>query len=112
MIARYVASQADVAIFEAVKKAPVAALAHALRWYNHIASYGADAKKLPGTKKAVSEYGPAAKAAAKKAEEDEDDIDLFGSDDEEEDAEAEKLKAQRLAEYHAKKALSKFERLF
>jgi len=38
------------------------------------------------------------KKAAPAAEED-DDIDLFGSDDEEEDAEAEKLKAQRLEEY-------------
>ena len=38
------------------------------------------------------------------AAEDEDDIDLFGSDDEEVDEEAEKLKAQRVAEYNAKKA--------
>lgn len=57
--------------------------------------------RLPGTKKAASEYGPAA-GAAKKA--DDDDVDLFGSDDEEEDAEAEKAKAARLAEYQAKKA--------
>ncbi|KAG1473228.1 hypothetical protein G6F56_001077 [Rhizopus delemar] len=41
--------------------------------------------------------------AAPAAEEDEDDIDLFGSD-EEEDAEAERIKAQRVAEYNAKKA--------
>lgn len=53
---------------------------------------------LPGTKKAASEYGPA--AVAKKAD---DDLDLFGSD-EEEDEEAEKAKAARLAEYQAKKA--------
>ncbi|OBZ84706.1 Elongation factor 1-beta, partial [Choanephora cucurbitarum] len=38
------------------------------------------------------------------AEEDEDDIDLFGSDDEEVDEEAERVKAQRIAEYNAKKA--------
>ncbi|KAI8371595.1 elongation factor 1 delta 2, partial [Radiomyces spectabilis] len=38
------------------------------------------------------------------AEEDEDDIDLFGSDDEDVDEEAEKIKAQRIAEYNAKKA--------
>ena len=44
----------------------------------------------------------AAPAAA--AEEEDDDIDLFGSDDEEVDEAAEKLKAQRLAEYAAKKA--------
>lgn len=58
--------------------------------------------RLPGTKKAASEYGPteSAKPAAKK----DDDLDLFGSDDEEEDAEAEAAKAARLAEYQAKKA--------
>ncbi len=59
---------------------------------------------LPGEKKAVSAYGPTVvvKAAPKPA--DDDDIDLFGSDDEEEDAEAERVKAQRLAEYNAKRA--------
>jgi elongation factor 1-beta len=46
---------------------------------------------------------PAAAPAAAAAG-DEDDIDLFGSDDEEVDEEAEKIKAQRLAEYNAKKA--------
>ncbi|KAJ1904919.1 Translation elongation factor 1 beta [Tieghemiomyces parasiticus] len=44
---------------------------------------------------------PAAAPAA--ADEEDDDIDLFGSD-EEEDEEAERLKAQRLEEYRAKKA--------
>ncbi|KAI9032582.1 hypothetical protein CLU79DRAFT_801948 [Phycomyces nitens] len=34
----------------------------------------------------------------------EEELDLFGSDDEEVDEEAEKVKAQRLAEYQAKKA--------
>lgn len=38
------------------------------------------------------------------AEEDDEDIDLFGSDDEEVDEAAEKLKQERLAEYAAKKA--------
>lgn len=48
---------------------------------------------------------PAAKAApAPAAEEDDDDVDLFGSDDEEVDEEAEKVKAQRIAEYNKKKA--------
>lgn len=42
-------------------------------------------------------------AKAPAAAEDDDDIDLFGSD-EEEDAEAERIKAERLAEYNAKKA--------
>ena len=93
-------SQADVAVFEALQgNAPAAKYVHAGRWYRHISSK--DAASLPGTKKAVTEYGPTAAAAAAKA--DDDDIDLFGSD-EEEDEELEKLKAQRIAEYNAKKA--------
>lgn len=72
----------------------------------------------------MAEYGPAAsavapvaaKGAAVKAkapvvapvvaavEEDDDDLDLFGSEDEAENAENEKLKAARVAEYNAKKA--------
>jgi translation elongation factor EF-1beta len=43
-------------------------------------------------------------ATSAAAEEEDDDIDLFGSDDEEVDEEAERVKAQRLAEYAAKKA--------
>ena len=39
----------------------------------------------------------------RKAEEDDDDVDLFGSDDEV-DEEAERIKAERLAEYNKKKA--------
>ena len=60
---------------------------------------------FPGTKKTVAELGITAAAAAPAAKKDEDDLDLFGSDDEEEDAELEALKAQRLAEYNAKKSL-------
>lgn len=45
---------------------------------------------------------PAAAAATEDAED--SDVDLFGSDDEEVDEAAEKLKQQRLAEYAAKKA--------
>lgn len=36
---RYVPSQADVAIFVAVGTPPPAKFLHALRWFNHIASY-------------------------------------------------------------------------
>jgi elongation factor 1-beta len=56
--------------------------------------------------KEASFYGPANEAvaappaAAAAQGGDDDDIDLFGSD-EEEDAEAEKLKAQRLEEYRS-----------
>lgn len=36
-------------------------------------------------------------------EEDDEDVDLFGSDDEEEDAEAARIRDERLAEYKKKK---------
>ncbi|CAO3655293.1 unnamed protein product [Mucor hiemalis] len=88
------ASEADKSVFSALTEGPSAeAYPHLARWYSHIAA-------VQGliTKEAAA--APAAAAAA----EDEEDIDLFGSDDEEVDEEAEKLKAQRVAEYNAKKA--------
>lgn len=62
---------------------------HVLRWAVHLTAI--NKTNLP-------------QAPKKQEAKEEDDIDLFGSDDEEEDAEAEKLKAQRLAEYNARKA--------
>uniref|UniRef100_A0A3B3BM10 Eukaryotic translation elongation factor 1 beta 2 n=1 Tax=Oryzias melastigma TaxID=30732 RepID=A0A3B3BM10_ORYME len=109
LIGRYVPSQADVAVFEAITAPPPADLCHALRWYNHIKSYQAQKNSLPGVRKPLGQYGPAGVAdttsgsPAASKDEDDDDIDLFGSD-EEEDPEAVKLKEQRLAEYAAKKA--------
>jgi len=103
----YQASQADVAIIESVKQKPSQDLHHALRWYNHINSYGDGKKKLPGVKKDLSAYGASAANAtstpkeSKKADDD-DDVDLFGSD--EEDPEAERLKQERLQMYQEKKA--------
>merc|ERR1711939_48142 len=74
-IVGYAPSQADVASFKALTTAPDSAkYPHAARWYKHIASYTED-----------------------------DDVDLFGSDDEEEDAEAERIRNERLAEYKKKK---------
>merc|ERR1711953_364645 len=46
----------------------------------------------------------AAPAAGGDGEEEDDDVDLFGSDDEEDDAEAERVKAERIAAYNARKA--------
>merc|ERR1712110_1309580 len=91
----YVPSQADVAVYEAVGKAPAASLAHVLRWFNQMASYK-NQSSLPGVKKPVDSYGKAAPAAA----EDDDDFDMFGSDDEETKA----IKEKRLQEYAEKKA--------
>ncbi|XP_060923228.1 elongation factor 1-beta [Limanda limanda] len=111
----FVPSQADVAVFDAISTPPSAELCHALRWYNHIKSYHSQKNSLPGVKKPLGQYGPAAvadttpssTAVSKKndeeEEEDDDDIDLFGSE-EEDDSEAARLKEERLAEYAAKKA--------
>merc|ERR1712141_214471 len=101
----YVPSQADVAVYQAMGKAPAAKFVNALRWYNHIKSYGNEMSSLPGVKQPVDKYGPAgAKSAPAAADDDDDDFDLFGSDDEEEKAEAEKIKQERLAAYAAKKS--------
>merc|ERR1712029_1335743 len=102
----YTPSQADVTVFEA----PSAQYPHAARWYKHIASYESEFSSLSGDNSksaddlipAVASTSKAAPAAA--AEEEDDDIDLFGSDDEEVDAEAERVKQERLAAYAAKKA--------
>jgi len=107
----YAPSQADVATFKALKSAPESAkYPHAARWYKHIASWTDEFATLPGdASKAYTTYGPETTAAtlnpakAPAAEEEEDDVDLFGSDDEEEDLEAERIRAERLAEYKKKK---------
>merc|ERR1712035_61634 len=89
----WVPTQVDVALFNAIKSSPDAKFVNALRWWNNIASYQSEFGSLPA--------GSAAPAAE---EEDDDDVDLFGSDDEEEDAEAERIKAERIAAYNQRKA--------
>ncbi|KAI1208883.1 putative elongation factor 1-beta [Annulohypoxylon truncatum] len=106
----YAPSQADVAVFKAIKSAPESAkYPNAARWYKHIASFEDEFATLPGdASKPYTVYGPDETAAtlnpakAPAAEED-DDVDLFGSDDEEEDAEAVRVREERLAAYKAKK---------
>ncbi|KAI1419024.1 hypothetical protein F5Y12DRAFT_721237 [Xylaria sp. FL1777] len=107
-------SQADVAVFKAIKSAPDAAkYPHAARWFKHIASFEDEFATLSGdASKPYTAYGPgeaeptATPAKAPAAEEggDDDDVDLFGSDDEEEDAEAARVREERLAAYREKKA--------
>lgn len=92
-------------VFKGIAAAPdAAANPHVARWYSHIKSYAAEHASLPGSSTAGEAFVSAQSAAAPDAEED-DEIDLFGSD-EEEDAEAEKIKAERVAAYNAKKAAS------
>ncbi|KAI0555072.1 hypothetical protein F4679DRAFT_522071 [Xylaria curta] len=107
-------SQADVAVYKAIKSAPDAArYPHAARWYKHIASFEDQFATLSGdASKPYTSYGPdeaepteaSAKAPAAEAAGDDDDVDLFGSDDEEEDAEAVRVREERLAAYREKKA--------
>ena len=100
----YTPSQADVTVFKAISSAPNAsANPHVARWYNHIKSYEAEFGSLSGSSSAGEAFLGGAAAAPAKAEEDDDEVDLFGSDDEE-DAEAERIKAERVAAYNAKKA--------
>jgi elongation factor 1-beta len=73
-----------------------------LRWYNHINSYKSEFANLPGSSEGGKAFLTGLEAAA--AADEDDEIDLFGSDDEEEDAEAERIKQQRLAEYNEKKS--------
>jgi len=112
-ITGYTPSQADVTVYKSVSKAPDASkYPHAARWYRHITSHEEEFSGLSGDKSSdASKYGPEAgaveegKPAAKDAAPaaaDDDDIDLFGSDEEEDEA-AEALKAQRLEEYRKKK---------
>jgi len=112
-ITGYVPSQADVVVYKAIGSAPDAsAYPYAARWYNHVDTYQGEFSSLPGEAGPVDTYGPEVTApeipptagATAAAEEDDDEVDLFGSDDED-DAEVEKVKQQRLAEYNAKKAL-------
>merc|ERR1712123_183791 len=70
----WVPSQVDVALFAAIKSSPDAKFVNALRWYNNIASYKAEFASLP--------KGAAAAAAA----------------------EEERIKAERIAAYNARKS--------
>jgi elongation factor 1-beta len=110
-ITGYAPSQADVAVFKALKSAPESEkFPHAARWYNHISTFESEFATLPGdASKAYSAYGPEAgdltlnPAKAPEKEEDDDDVDLFGSDDEEDDAEAARIREERLEAYRKKK---------
>ncbi|KAJ3811082.1 hypothetical protein EV368DRAFT_45263 [Lentinula lateritia] len=96
----YTPSQADVHVFKALLSAPDSSLVNVTRWYKHIASYAPEHASLSGSSKAGEAF--LSSAAPAPAEED-DEIDLFG-EDEEEDEEAERVKAERVAAYNAKKA--------
>jgi nucleoside diphosphate kinase/translation elongation factor EF-1beta len=104
-ITGYTITQDDVHEFSRVKSVPTG-LVNLARWHRHVASYSDDFSTIPGDKRAPPQGCPAeyvAQAEAPAAEESDDDVDLFGSDDEEDDAEAERIKAERVAAYNKKK---------
>lgn len=114
----YQPSQVDVAVFEQLSGAPNESTPNALRWYNHIKSYSNDErkkfsgeKKVPTSLSASSSPAPAKTAPAEPTKQQakpasgggDDDLDLFGSD-EEEDAEAARVREERLKAYAEKKS--------
>ncbi|KAL5511801.1 hypothetical protein ACEPAH_5019 [Sanghuangporus vaninii] len=102
----YTPSQADVHVFKALGSEPSATeFPNSARWYRHIASYSTEHASLPGSSSAGEAFtaGTSAAAAPAAKADDDDDVDLFGSD-EEEDEEAERIKAERVKAYNEKKA--------
>jgi len=108
-ISGYGPSQADVVSFKAFKsEPPVEKYPHVYRWYNHMKSYESEFSTLPGDpSKAYTTYGPENVAVAVNPKnapaEEEDEMDLFGSDEEEEDPEIVAEREKRLADYKKKK---------
>merc|ERR1712131_153441 len=98
----YVPSQADTAVYEALAGSPKADTPHALRWYNHIKSFGAGMKQFAKASKNAADYTTGAAAAA--SNDDDDDVDLFGSEDEEETEEKKRITEERLKAYAEKKS--------
>uniref|UniRef100_A0A1A7WUG7 Elongation factor 1-beta n=2 Tax=Iconisemion striatum TaxID=60296 RepID=A0A1A7WUG7_9TELE len=97
----FVASQADVAVFDAIPSPPPQTFCHLRRWYNHIKSFQLERTRLPSAKtRFVLPMAPPTSTNTTS----EDEIDLFGSDDDEESAEAARVREQRLHEYAAKKS--------
>ncbi|KAF8125638.1 hypothetical protein EV363DRAFT_1175811 [Boletus edulis] len=101
----YTPSQADVHVYKAITAPVPSTCPHVARWYSHITSYSAEFDTLPGSSTAGQTFTQtaAAEGSAPAAAEEEEEIDLFG-EDEEDDAEAERIKAERVAAYNAKKA--------
>ncbi|EAU38967.1 elongation factor 1-beta [Aspergillus terreus NIH2624] len=101
-------SQADVVTFKAFSGAPDAdKYPNVARWYKHIASYESEFSSLPGdASKAYTTYGPESTELPTNPKDkpaEDDDMDLFGSDEEEEDPEVVAQREARLAEYRKKK---------
>jgi len=104
-ISGYTPSKADLSVWEALGKAPVGDVQHVQRWYRHIASFSAQERGAWGGQALAQVAGAQPTvSSASAADDDDDDVDLFGSGDEEENAEAERIKQERVAAYTAKKS--------
>ena len=105
LLTSYTPSQADIAVFKAFSQD--LGYPNVARWYEHIKSYKAEFPTLSGSGSAsaifTSEAVPTSAPAEKKKKAGDDDIDLFRSD-EEVDAKVEKLKAEPVTAYNAKRA--------
>ena len=95
-IGGYVPSQDDTAVYEALDKSPKSNTAHALRWYNHIKSFGASMKQFAKASKSAAENTTGGGTL--------NDDDLFGSDDNEESEEKKRITEKRLKAYAEKKS--------
>lgn len=85
-------------VFDALGKIPAGSFPHVQRWYRHIASFSASERNA-WTGSAVPQVAGAKTTTAA----DDDDVDLFGSD-EEEDAEADRIREERVKAYAEKKS--------
>jgi len=101
-ISGYTPSKADLSVFDALGKAPAGNVPHVQRWYRHIASFSAQERNAWGGQ-ALPQVAGGKPTTQSAAADDDDDVDLFASD-EEEDAEAARIREERLTAYNAKKS--------
>ncbi|KAL6697056.1 hypothetical protein J3F84DRAFT_407801 [Trichoderma pleuroticola] len=110
-ITGYTPTQADVACFKALESSPdIAKYPQAARWYTHIATFEDEFSILSGdVTKPYTAYGPEVAeitlnhSMALAPDVDNDDVDLFGSQDEEENEEVVRIREERLAEYRKRR---------
>ena len=93
-------SQADLAVYQALSS-PVdsSKYPNVSRWQSHIQSFTNEHKDLPGDKAKAAQVLNFGEDGG-----DDEEVDLFGDDEDAVDPEAERIKAERVAEYEKRKA--------
>ncbi|KAG0706004.1 hypothetical protein DFH29DRAFT_799217 [Suillus ampliporus] len=99
----YTPSQADIYVYNLLTAPESSKYPYSARWYSHIKSYSVEHAALAGTSTAGQAFIQSASAPAPAAADAEEEVDLFASDNEDNE-ETERLKADRVAAYNAKKA--------